>query len=102
MGLQSCLSEDNFKKSVFLKLNGYFKLKFHFNLKKIFCGNYNYRHLPINTITIISKKYLTVITITEKMRTRLPVLPELKDFSTVNKPCTNGTVLRYSIIFSVN
>ena len=54
--------------------------------KKFFCGNY--RYLPVNTITIISKKIiLPVITITEKMKTRLPVLPERKDFSTVNKPC---------------
>ena len=53
--------------------------------KKCFCGNY--RYLPVNTITIISKKNLPEITITEKMNTRLPVLPERKDFSTINKPC---------------
>ena len=35
--------------------------------KKFFCGNY--RYLPVNTITIISKKSLPVITITEKMKT---------------------------------
>ena len=35
------------------------------------------------------KKFLPVITITEKMKTRLPVLPERKYFSTVNKPWLN-------------
>ena len=38
----------------------------------------------------MSKNFFVVITITEKMKTRLPVLPKRKDFSTVNKRWFNS------------
>ena len=64
------------------------------NFFVVITGKYHYHYFK--------KKNLPVITITEKMKTRLPVLPERKDFSTVNKPCFFVLHLSRSSVFSSN